>query len=177
MRHIRKSVGAIAFLGAVGASGLVLTAIPSGAKAPGNGSLQAAKVATAKYHSSTQALRDGYSGEHEPCVSSPAGAMGFHYVNGPLVGDPAVAADRPEVLLYLPDADGKLKLVGVEYLVIDQDQDLATDADRPSLFGQAFDGPMEGHAPGMPIHYDLHVWLWADNPTGMFAQFNPALSC
>ena len=26
-------------------------------------------------------------------------------------------------------------------------------------------------------HYDLHVWLYRDNPSGMFAQFNPNVSC
>ena len=26
-------------------------------------------------------------------------------------------------------------------------------------------------------HYDRHVWLYRRNPNGMFAQFNPAVSC
>ena len=47
----------------------------------------------------------------------------------------------------------------------------------PQLFGQTFQGPMPGHVPGMPWHWDLHVWVWANNPSGMFAQWNPALSC
>jgi hypothetical protein len=60
---------------------------------------------------------------------------------------------------------------------VDADGSLATDDDRPSIFGQPFDGPMPGHNPAMPVHYDLHVWLSADNPSGLFAQFNPSLSC
>lgn len=103
--------------------------------------------------------------------------MGIHYVNGARVADPAVNPLAPEGLLYMPDGDGKLTLVGVEYLVIDGDQDLTTDKDRPSLFGQPFDGPMPGHGPGMPIHYDLHAWVWSDNPSGMYAPFNPELTC
>ena len=47
----------------------------------------------------------------------------------------------------------------------------------PSLFGQSFQGPMAGHVPGMPWHYDLHVWAWSENPAGRFAQWNPTLSC
>jgi hypothetical protein len=48
----------------------------------------------------------------------------------------------------------------------------------PVLFGSvAFNGPMAGHSPGMPWHYDQHVWVWSDNPAGTFAQFNPRLSC
>ena len=30
---------------------------------------------------------------------------------------------------------------------------------------------------GMPVHYDLHVWLWKHNPSGVFAPFNPDASC
>ena len=85
--------------------------------------------------------------------------------------------ERPEILLYVPKPGGKLRLVGVEYMKVDADQNLATDTDRPSLFGQAFNGPMPGHNPTMPIHYDLHVWLEADNPMGVFAQWNPTIAC
>jgi hypothetical protein len=67
--------------------------------------------------------------------------------------------------------------VGLEYWKADADGDLSTDEDRPSLFGQPFDGPMPGHNPGMPVHYDLHVWLFAKNPSGFFAPFNPELNC
>jgi hypothetical protein len=82
------------------------------------------------------------------------------------------------MLLYLPTADGKLRLIGVEYFVAAADQEPPIDnADTPHLFGRAFDGPMEGHGPGQPYHYDLHVWLWADNPAGLFAPFNPSLAC
>lgn len=134
------------------------------------------KAATARYHSIQQAVRDGYSGENEPCVSSPGGAMGFHYINTALIDDPAIDPLKPEILLYAPDKHGKLVLVGVEYLAVDADQNLATDGDRPSLFGQPFDGPMPGHGPG-PVHYDLHAWIWSDNPSGEYAPFNPSLSC
>ncbi|WP_405817335.1 hypothetical protein OG241_22700 [Streptomyces sp. NBC_01390] len=69
------------------------------------------------------------------------------------------------------------RLVGAEWIVVDKDQNLATADDRPSLFGVPFDGPMLGHEPGMPIHYDLHVWLWKKNPSGMFARWNPTVTC
>jgi hypothetical protein len=26
-------------------------------------------------------------------------------------------------------------------------------------------------------HYDRHVWLYRENPNGVFAQFNPRVSC
>lgn len=140
--------------------------------------LQAVKAATARYHSFHQAQAAGYTITGESCVAVPGlGAMGIHAVNTGLIADPAINPTQPEILLYLPKANGRLKLIGVEYFKVDADQDLTTDGDRPSLFGQPFDGPMPGHNPTMPIHYDLHVWLWADNPAGLFAPFNPNLSC
>lgn len=134
-----------------------------------------ARLATLKYISVKRAVADGYVPTEE-CVASPAGGMGMHYVKGPLVGDPAVAVTKPEVLLYEPTPHGP-RLIGVEYMTIDDDQDLKTSHDRPTLYGVPFDGPMLGHSPGMPIHYDLHVWLWRHNPSGMFAQFNPRVHC
>jgi hypothetical protein len=47
----------------------------------------------------------------------------------------------------------------------------------PTIFGQTFEGPMDGHGPGEPVHFDKHVWVWEENPSGMFAQFNPNLTC
>ena len=140
--------------------------------------LQAVKAATARYHSFAQAQAAGYTIAGEPCVAAPGlGAMGIHAVNPALIADPAINPTQPEILLYLPKANGQLELSGVEYFKVDADQNLATDADRPSVLGHPFDGPMPGHNPTMPIHYDLHLWFWADNPAGFFAPFNPNLSC
>ena len=69
------------------------------------------------------------------------------------------------------------RLVAIEYVKNDADGDLGTDDDRPSLFGEPFDGPMEGHEPGQPVHYDLHAWVWRHNPAGELAQFNPEVGC
>jgi hypothetical protein len=172
-KKVTIGTGLAALAGAV----MVTTSVTHGAGAVPTSDLQAAKAASAKYHSLEEAVRDGFSGEHEPCVESPDGGMGIHHVNRSLIGDRELSPTRPEILLYQPDEGGKLTLVGLEWMVFDADQDLSTDADRPSLFGHPFDGPMPGHAPGMPIHYDLHVWLWQDNPSGLFAPFNPSLSC
>lgn len=135
------------------------------------------RQATAKYHDIDKALAAGYLATEE-CVEVPGlGGMGYHYINPALIGDLSVDPLKPEVLLYAPKNNGELKLVGVEYLVVDADQDLATDGDRPDLFGVPFNGPMEGHEPGMPVHYDLHAWIFQGNPGGVFADFNPRVSC
>ena len=138
--------------------------------------LDAVRQATAPYQSVDNARADGYVAGG-PCDSTPQGGMGFHYPRPPLLADPQLDPLKPEILLYAPAAGGGLTLVGVEYWKADADQNLETDDDRPVLFGRAFDGPMRGHIPGMPIHYDLHVWIGKRNPTGMFAQWNPAVTC
>jgi hypothetical protein len=124
-----------------------------------------------KYKDVNLALADGYipvSG----CDAIPGvGAMGFHYLNleaaSDLVNDPF----KPEILLYAPDDDGGLVLTGVEYFQAEVGQP------RPNIMGQGFDGPMPGHNPQMPVHYDLHVWLYRFNNTGLFAAWNPRVKC
>jgi hypothetical protein len=103
--------------------------------------------------------------------------MGVHAANQGLIRAGVLDPLRPNVLLYMPRKDGSLDLIGVEYMRVDADQNLETDGDRPSLFGHAFQGPMLGHNPTMPIHYDLHVWVVDNNPSGTFAQFNPDFHC
>lgn len=136
--------------------------------------LSSVRQATARFHDVDVATAEGYV-PTSPCVAGPGGVMGIHYANPALLGRP-IDVRRPAMLLYVPGEDG-LELAGVEYFQADADQDLATDGDRPSVLGQELDGPMLGHGEGMPIHYDLHVWVWKHNPAGTFAEFNPALSC
>ena len=132
--------------------------------------LNKVKSVTQKYHNYKNAIRDGYTAMGE-CVEVPrVGAMGIHYVNLYYL-DSTLDIRKPESLLYIPTKRG-LKLVGVEYFIPS-----ATVSRTPQLFGQLFDGPMQGHSPGQPEHYDLHVWIWDNNPSGMFEQFNPNLYC
>ncbi len=136
---------------------------------------QDVKSATARFHSLVQAEQDGYR-LASPCTFSPSGAMGFHFENPELMVDPAVDPLQPEILLYAPGPSGNLELVGVEYWMAESDHDVALGS-APAVLGQRFNGPMPGHHPGMPAHYDLHVWLWQANPLGTFAQFNPTVHC
>ena len=174
------------------------TALPTeqSAESSDAAALAAVRQATAPFHDVDVAIRAGYAapaGGH--CESSAAGAMGVHSVNAALMQTPALIPEQPEVLLYLPSGSGNYRLVGVEYvqtLLLRNTQtgqvapwfspgpwpaEYVIVNPTPSLFGQSFQGPMAGHVPGMPWHYDLHVWTWAPNPNGMFAQWNPALGC
>lgn len=164
---------------------------------PGLGpEIAAARGATAAFHEVERAIGAGYAdprGGH--CDASAAGTMGIHSPNPALIQSQALDPAQPEVLLYLPKEGGGVRLIGVEYLqpVLLRNPDTGVVAPwlaqspwpanyivvtpTPQLFGQTFQGPMPGHVPGMPWHWDLHVWVWANNPSGLFAQWNPALSC
>ena len=135
------------------------------------------RAATRQYRDVNVALAAGYV-PTEACAALPGvGGMGYHYVNPALIGDAKVDPTMPEILVYYRDGRGRLKLGSVEYFVADADQDLSTDGDRPTLMGHPFDGPMPGHEPGMPAHYDLHVWVYLSNPLGELAPWNPNVTC
>jgi hypothetical protein len=107
------------------------------------------------------------------CISSPtAGAMGYHYFNKELIDDLVVDVLKPEGLVYAPGPDGKLQLAAVEYVVPGPNSNPPGVSEPPSVFG------MEMHilvpAVGFYIH---HAWIWRHNPSGMFADWNPEVTC
>lgn len=141
----------------------------------------AARKATSKY----QRLDVAISGRYDllvdankiACIDLPgAGGMGIHFVNGDLVGDPAVIAGRPEALVYAPEKNGRLKLAALEYVVIKSAWD-ATHSGPPSLFGHTFNLTLSPNRFGLPAFYSLHAWIWKSNSAGMFAPWNPKVSC
>jgi hypothetical protein len=134
---------------------------------PDNLLLAQVRGQTARFSSLVQAERAGYA-EASHCVSHPElGAMGYHFVNQGLV-DPFFDPMQPEALLYAPDGKGGLMLVGVEYIVIDVGQA------RPFFGDHPFD---VGGTPVPVAHWSLHVWIHAENPSGVFSPFNPNVSC
>ena len=166
---------AVAGLLVMAATGAALSPVSASEAAPDP--LASLRAATARYHSVNHALSDGFVPTDE-CAELPGtGAMGYHFVNPERLTDGLIDPDKPEILLYTKDQHGKLRLAGVEWFAVDPDQDLSTDSGRPALFGQSFDGPMPGHEPAMPIHFDLHAWIWEHNPAGTFTPWNPALTC
>lgn len=112
------------------------------------------------------------------CVTGPDhGAMGIHYVNGPLVMDGEIVKETPEALIYEPVGGGKLRLVGVEYIV-----DAATylknhDNKPPQLDGQAFQLVASPNRFGLDPFFELHVWAWRENPQGAYVDWNNNVTC
>ena len=137
--------------------------------------------ATAGYHNVDVAQRAGYGRfvdvDGVACIDLPGmGAMGVHYVNPSLVGDGKVDALTPEAVVYEPDGAGRLHLVAVEYVVIQQ----AWDAHHrlpPALFGHRFDFTASPNRYGLPPFYSLHAWVWKNNPAGTYAMWNPRVDC
>jgi hypothetical protein len=149
----------------VGAVGTAAKDLPPG--------MEQLKAAMEKYRDPILAVHDGYFST-VGCVHFEAGTMGVHFLNPNYMGavpDPM----HPTALLYEPVGD-RLELVAVEWLV-----PLASGVtSRPSIYGHPFDGPMEGHEPLLPAalhHYDLHAWIFKENPLGVFAAVNPNVKC
>lgn len=161
--------------------------------------LEFARVVSRSYHDVPTATADGFEpkdhcvdqrdfqGERLPdagVAPAKAGAMGYHHYNPSRI-DRHLDLAKPEAMIYAPTDDGGRVLVAVEYIYVDEDQNTATTEPVPDLFlgdSDAWAGPMAGHGnyadgTAMPVHYDLHVWVWRNNPDGVFAQWNPDVSC
>ncbi len=145
--------------------------------------LQHARAGLEKYQDPIVAIRDGYFSTLA-CVEYvkggagsihyTPGGMGVHFLNLQVIS-PTLDPAKPQVLIYEPIGD-RLRLAAAEWFVPTEVAGTA----HPAIFGQKLQGPMEGHVPLQPKglhHYDLHVWLWKDNPAGMFSPTNPAVKC
>ncbi|WP_370161551.1 hypothetical protein [Limimaricola soesokkakensis] len=164
--------------------------------------LDALRAATEKYRDVEVALADGYMPDPEGhCVSAAAeglpaelGAMGIHYLHPAMLGlaAPGERVDgdgthtdftKPAILLYEPQADGSLELVGIENLVFKKAWEEAGNDGPPQINGRLWDAMAddpatdEDEAHGFMPHYDQHVWLFRENPSGELEPFNPNVSC
>jgi hypothetical protein len=137
--------------------------------------VETVRDATRSFQDVRNAVAAGYA-RFLGCVSGPQeGAMGVHYVKGPLVEDGLLDASRPEALMY-ESRDGRLRLLGVEYIVM-ADAWHATHTDPPMLGGQVFHYVGKPNRYALPAFYELHVWAWRDNPAGTFADWNVRVVC
>jgi len=169
----------------IGAVGLLTAMLGAVATAQGGGSRESAPAAgtlveevrraTARFQRVEEAMAAGYV-RFLGCVSAPEkGAMGVHFVNNDLFADGQLDPSRPEALIY-EARNGRLRLVGVEYVVVAETWD-ANNQTPPVLMGQLFHYAGSPNRYGIPATYALHVWAWKDNPSGVFVDWNPAVSC
>ena len=143
--------------------------------------LQKVREATERFKDVAQAEREHYSLLFG-CVSGPdAGAMGLHFLNGDLLNEVnnggAFDPTRPQIVLYEPTSDGRLRLVGADFLVFADAWDAKHPHDPPQLMGQLFHLFDTPNRFGLPAFYTLHVWAWKENRNGAFVNWHPNVSC
>lgn len=129
---------------------------------------------TARYQSIQQAIKAGYV-EFYICTEQPGqGAMGQHFVKPALVGDPTIDPLQPEALVYEPQPNGGYKLVALEWVRIGPEVN-----DPPTVLGQTMSHVPSGNRYEIEPDgfYQRHYWLYRDNPSGTFADWNPRVSC
>jgi len=153
-------------------------------QAPANPSKHASPLvekvrqATARYRDINVALAEGWVAA-TPCVSGPNfGAMGVHFALPARVGDGVVNGSEPELLIYEPLANGAMRLVGVEFIVIAADwASRNPGGGAPAVDGHLMHFVGEPNRYGLPAFYELHVWAWERNPDGHFADWNRLVTC
>jgi hypothetical protein len=201
--HVRIAGAlAAAALSATAASAVAQTPKPS-APGPGEPTLNEVRKLTERFTDVNVALAEGYIRDpFDLCdtadmMGKPAalGAMGVHYFRPDLLGitappSPRVDGDgvhtdfrKPSILIYEPQADGSLKLVAVENLVFIKAWRQLGKTAPPTFHGVAYDTMIDNpetavdEAHQFQPHFDRHVWIYRDNPSGVFSPFNPAVSC
>lgn len=120
--------------------------------------------ATSKYANFQTATSEGLID-----VSGYVPNMGHHYLNPTLV-DGTFEINKPEIILYTPDQNGNMIMVGIEYSIV------PASPDNPGAPPEGFDGNLDiWHFNENVGQWQLHVWTMLENPDGIFASFNPAI--
>jgi hypothetical protein len=182
---------------------IIAAALAATAPAAGEPTLAEVRDLTSRFQKVEVALAEGYVRDPtDMCdvatmMGRPAalGGMGIHFFRPDLLGitappNPRVDGNgthtdfrKPSILIYEPRADGTLELVAVENLVFEKAWKAAGNKGLPSFHGveydHMFDDPATAvdEAHNFEPHYDRHVWLYRPNANGMFAQFNPTVTC
>ena len=187
---------------AVLAAVVAISAPPSRAATP-EPTLDEVRALTDRFRDVKVALAEGYiAPPGDMCevaammgYDAKLGGMGVHYFRPDLLGisgppNPRVDGSgthtdfrKPAILIYEPRADGTLELVAVENLVFKKAWHAAGNQGRPTFHGVEYDSMADDPATEIDEahmfepHYDRHVWVHRDNPNGVFAQFNPSVTC
>ena len=185
------------------ATAIVLPAVADDSPGAGEPTLAEVRAVTEKYQDVNVALKEGFIRdpsnmcETAPMMGRPAadGAMGVHYFRPDLLGITAPPNPRvdgngthtdfrtPAILIYEPQADGSMQLVAVENLVFQASWAAAGHDSPPTFQGVPYDNMKDDpatptdEAHNFAPHFDRHVWLYRENPNGVFTSFNPAVSC
>jgi hypothetical protein len=198
-----KSIAYASLLGIAAIATTLAAASSTRSSTPGEPDLAAVRKATERFRDVNVAIAEGYVRDpmnlcdEATMMGKPAelGVMGIHFSRPDLLGITAPPNPRvngtgthtdftkPSILIYEPQANGSLELVAVENLVFMKAWQAKGNVAPPSFQGVPYDimadDPVtavdEAHM--FEPHYDRHVWLYRENPNGIFAQFNPNATC
>lgn len=178
MRTITRFLAVLALL-----CGLAAPAVASAGDHGTNVDLARARAAAAGYHDTARAAADGFGPFpagvplHE-CITALDGsaAMGIHWLD-PTRLDASLDPAEPEVLVYEPMADGRLRLVALEYVVFADAWTAEHGDTTPQLFGRDLTYVGEPNRYEIPAFWQVHAWVFRHNPAGMFADHNPKVTC
>jgi hypothetical protein len=154
-----------------GVIAILALALIAAAQASTQRNLAKVRTATAQFHRPEAAQAEGYDLRPglDHCFNNPGvGGMGFHYINT-MILDTTVDLLNPEAMVYMPSPNG-LQLGAVEYIVPAAPWDEEHN-ELPQLLGQTF------HLNEQLGVYVLHAWIWKHNPSGIFEDWNPNVSC
>ncbi|MGH9645665.1 MAG: hypothetical protein ACRD4E_02510 [Bryobacteraceae bacterium] len=134
--------------------------------------------ATARYININDATADGFV-PATPCVSGPdTGAMGVHLILPARIAAGTLDAEQPEALIYEPTSHGEMRLVGVEFIVLESVWASKNPAGSvPALDGNLLNYVAAPNRYGLPAFYEIHVWAWETNPRGSYADWNTHVTC
>ena len=135
---------------------------------------EASRLAAEPYYRIEDAVAAGYEPLFDCTEGGDAGAMGQHYINMDFATDGKLDVTRPDVLMYEPQSDGAMHLVALEYIVF---QSQWEGEFAPVFLGHELQLKHKVGTHEVDPFYELHVWHWRDNPSGMVADYNPAVSC
>lgn len=160
------------------------TATPTASRAEASSSeirsplVDKVRAATERFKDINVAIGEGWV-QGTPCVSGPnSGAMGVHYVLPARISAAVLSADQPESLIYEPVGGGKVRLVGVEFIILaDVWATKHPNAGPPVLDGQLLNYVGAPNRYGLPAFFEIHVWAWEQNPVGNFADWNTRVTC
>jgi hypothetical protein len=147
----------------------------------GNALVKVVRQSTERFKDVSQAEREGYALIFGCVSGDDEGAMGLHYLNGALLNEVNTNgifnAERPQILVYEPTANGSVRLLGADYLVFANAWKANHPEGPPQLNGQAFHLFDSPNRFALPAFYTLHVWAWKENPKGAFVNWHPNVSC
>ena len=184
-------------LGAVlAAFALAWGACAEGAPTSAEPTIEEVRAATEKYRDVQAAIADGYVRDPMDLCETPyhmgsteqTGVMGVHFLRLDLLGIDSAHTRldvtgthtdfrEPAALVYEPQADGSLTLVAVENMVSAAAWRARGHEEPPAFHGEPYEFRADDAGMSLAAHYDKHLWLFRENPSGVSAQYNPTVTC